>query len=106
MMGAHQKGEGGSLHLAEYRTGQGKERKLSEVSEGEEAHVGFLRRWDKGEDHSKADLPHSCRCCSWPSDVENPGPGTCPTLTDKMLLLFSEEQMRTQVNWDALATQP
>ena len=51
-MGAHQKGEGGFLHLAEYQTGQGRERKLSKGSEGGGAYVGLFRRWDKGEDPS------------------------------------------------------
>ena len=73
------------------------ERKLSESSEGGGAYVGFLRGWDKGEDHSKPSCFHSCRHCSWPADVETPGPGIHLTLSDKTLL-FSEDQVRTHVN--------
>lgn len=57
MMGAHLKGEGGSLHLAEYQNGQGREKKLSEGSEGGGAYAVFFRRWDKGEDPSNQDSP-------------------------------------------------
>lgn len=38
--------------MAEYQTGQGMERKLSEGSEDGGAYVGYFRRWDKGEDPS------------------------------------------------------
>lgn len=57
MMGTHQKGEGGCLHLAEYQTGQCRERRLSEGSEGGGAYVGFFRRQDKGEDPSNQASP-------------------------------------------------